>query len=157
MLTMSTFSLLHEKNNFALQFFVIISYYRFTYEIHKRLYVHPRAMHIIYTAWIFSTIGFTIGKYVYRHGKYRPDTDTDYRSITTKTLFWIRASIEGKDKYYFDSFEMLIFLYIFNHCNLPSAGLLGGGCLESAMYCNWLACLPAFLARSVSGSSAIAV
>ena len=33
MLTMSTFSLLHEKNNFASQFFVIISYYRFTYEI----------------------------------------------------------------------------------------------------------------------------
>ena len=59
MLTVSTFSLLHEKNNFASQFFVIISYYRFTYEIHKRLYVHPRAMHIIYTAWIFSTIGFT--------------------------------------------------------------------------------------------------
>ena len=47
MLTMSTFSLLHEKNNFASQFFVIISYYRFTYEIHKRLYVHPLAMHII--------------------------------------------------------------------------------------------------------------
>ena len=46
---MSTFSLLHEKNNFALQFFVIISYYRFTYEIHKHLYVHPRAMHVIYT------------------------------------------------------------------------------------------------------------
>ena len=37
MLMMST-SLLHEKNNFASQFFVIISYYRFTYEIHKRLY-----------------------------------------------------------------------------------------------------------------------
>ena len=56
MLTMSTFSLLHEKNNFASQFFGIISYYRFTYEIAitdlptKRLYVHPRAMHIIYTA-----------------------------------------------------------------------------------------------------------
>ena len=41
MLTVSTFILLHEKNNLASQFFVIISYYRFTYEIHKRLYVHP--------------------------------------------------------------------------------------------------------------------
>ena len=66
MLTVSTFSLLHEKNNFASQFFVIISYYRFTYEIHKRLYVHPRAMHIIYTAWIFSTIGFTQSVNMYK-------------------------------------------------------------------------------------------
>ena len=49
MLTVSTFILLHEKNNFASQFFVMISYYLFTYEIHKRLYVHSRAMHIIYT------------------------------------------------------------------------------------------------------------
>ena len=71
MLTMSTFSLLHEKNNFALQFFVIISYYRFTYEIHKRLYVHPRAMHIIYTARIFSTISFTQSVTLYK------TTDTD--------------------------------------------------------------------------------
>ena len=53
---------------------------------HKRLYVHLRAMHIIYTAGIFSNHRFhTIGKYVenyrYRYGKYGPDTD--YRSITT--------------------------------------------------------------------------
>ena len=40
MLTMSTFSLLHEKNNFALQFFVIISYYRFTYEIIGKILVY---------------------------------------------------------------------------------------------------------------------
>ena len=38
MLTMSTFSLLHEKNNFDSQFFVIISYYRFTYKIIGKKY-----------------------------------------------------------------------------------------------------------------------
>ena len=38
MLTMSTFSLLHEKNNFASQFFVIISYYQFIYEIIGKKY-----------------------------------------------------------------------------------------------------------------------
>ena len=71
MLTVSTFILLHEKNNLASQFFVIISYYRFTYEIHKHLYVYPRAMHIIYTAWLFSTIGFTQSLNMYK------TTDTD--------------------------------------------------------------------------------
>ena len=71
MLTVSTFSLLHEKNNFASKCFVIISYYRFTYEIHKRLYVHPHAMHMIYKAWIFSTIGFTQSVNMYK------TTDTD--------------------------------------------------------------------------------
>ena len=71
MLTVSTFILLHEKNNLASQFFVIISYYRFTYEIHKRLYVHPRTMHIIYTAWLFSAIGFTQSVNMYK------TTDTD--------------------------------------------------------------------------------
>ena len=54
MLTMSTFSLLHEKKNFASQ-----------------LYVHPRAMHIIYAAWIFSAIGFTQSVNMYK------TTDTD--------------------------------------------------------------------------------
>ena len=71
MLTVSTFIPLHEKNNLASQFFVIISYYRFTYEIHKCLYVHPRAVHIIYTAWLFSTIGFTQSVNMYK------TTDTD--------------------------------------------------------------------------------
>ena len=76
MLRMSTFSLLHEKNNFALQFFVIISYYRFTYEIHKRLYVHPCAMHIynLYSANILNHQFHTIGKYVQNY-RYRLSTD----------------------------------------------------------------------------------
>ena len=38
---------------------------------HKRLYVHPRAMHIICTALIFSTIGFTQSVNMYK------TTDTD--------------------------------------------------------------------------------
>ena len=38
MLTISTFSLLHEKNNFASQFFAVISYYRFIYEIIGKKY-----------------------------------------------------------------------------------------------------------------------
>ena len=76
MLTVSTFSLLHKKNNFASQFFVIISYYRFTYEIRKRLNVHPRAMHIIYTEWILSIIGFTQSVNMYK------TTDTDCLPIS---------------------------------------------------------------------------
>ena len=80
MLTMSTFSLLHEKNNFAshAQFFVIINYYRFTYEIHKRLYVHPRAMHInaynLYSVNFLNHRFHTIGRYVQNH-RYRLSTD----------------------------------------------------------------------------------
>lgn len=74
----------------------------------------------------------------------------------TKNLFWI-PSIERKDKCCFDGLEVPMFLQLFGVWNLPSAGLVGGGCLESAVYCNWLACLATLLARSVSGSSAIAV
>ena len=70
MLTMSTFSLLHEKNNFASQFFVIISYYRFTYEIHKRLYVHPTCdAYNLYSVNFVNHRFHTIGMY--------KTTDTD--------------------------------------------------------------------------------
>ena len=56
------------------------------------LYMHPRAMHIIYTTWIFSTISFTQSANMYK----TTDTDclpiwqisTRYRTITvnSKTL-----------------------------------------------------------------------
>ena len=75
MLMVSTFILLHEKNNLASQFFVIISYYRFTYEIHKRLYVHPRAVHYNLYSITFPNYRFhTIGKYVQNY-RYRLSTD----------------------------------------------------------------------------------
>ena len=76
MLTMSTFSLLHEKNNFASQFLVITSYYRFTYEIHKRLYVHPftRDAYSLYSVNFLNHRFHTIGKYV-KNCRYRLSTD----------------------------------------------------------------------------------
>ena len=74
MLTVSTFIVLHEKNNLAPQFFVIISYYRFTYEIHKRLYVHPRGAYNLYSVTFLNYRFHTIGKYVQNY-RYRLSTD----------------------------------------------------------------------------------
>ena len=76
MLTVSTFILLHEKNNLASQFFVIISYYRFTYEIHKRLYVRAstHGANNLYSVTFLNYRFHTIGKCVQNY-RYRLSTD----------------------------------------------------------------------------------
>ena len=90
MLTMSTFSLLHEKNNFASQFFVIISYYRAIYLRNTQALVRAstRDAFNLYSVNILNHRFHTIGKYVQNY-RYRSSTDmanigpdTDYRSIT---------------------------------------------------------------------------
>ena len=76
MLTMSTFSLLHEKNNFASQFFVIISYYRFTYENRQALVrASTRDAYNLYSVNFLNHRFHTIGKYVQNY-RYRLSTDT---------------------------------------------------------------------------------
>ena len=71
---MFTFSLQHEKNNFASQFFVIISYYRFTYEIHKGTRASTRDAYNLYSVNFLNHRFHTIGKYVQNY-LYRLSTD----------------------------------------------------------------------------------
>ena len=75
MLTVSTFILLHEKNNLASQFFVIISYYRFTYEIRQALVrASTRGAYNLYSVTFLNYRFHTIGKYVQNY-RYRLSTD----------------------------------------------------------------------------------
>ena len=93
MLTMSIFSLLHEKNNFASQFFVIviISYYRFTKSLVKNIGIFAntiyrkwpaqalvrastRDAYNLYSVNFLNHRFHTIGKYVQNY-RYRLSTD----------------------------------------------------------------------------------
>ena len=72
MLTVSTFILLHEKNNLASQFFVIISYYLPNTQALVR--VSTRDAHNLYSVTFLNYRFHTIGKYVQNY-QYRLSTD----------------------------------------------------------------------------------